>query len=67
MDAVNSFFPMDIGMQQDGTLQPNGAPMSQNQSPQSNNANSNVFSGNGGVNGGSIFMGVSTPPTNTMM
>lgn len=57
MDAVNSFFPMDIGMQTDGTQ--NG--LSMTQSPQQSGVNTNAFSGNGGMNGG-VFMGVSTPP-----
>ena len=46
MDATNSFFPMDLGMQNDGTL---------GQNVQQNNAN--VFASNGGMNGGP-FMGV---------
>lgn len=61
MDAANSFFPMDIGMQADG-MQNGIGPITQ--SPQQNNAN--AFSGNGGVNGG-VFMGVSTPPHNNLV
>lgn len=47
MDATNSFFPMDLGMQVDGSMPQNG--QQQN--------NSNIFSTNGGANGGP-FMGV---------
>lgn len=53
MDATNSFFPMDLGMQTDGTLA---------QNVQQNNAN--VFASNGGMNNGGPFMGVPEQNTN---
>jgi hypothetical protein len=53
MDAVQSFFPMDIGMQPTDGL-PNGVPLAQNQQqPQGTN---NAFAGDGD---GRVFMGVS--------
>jgi hypothetical protein len=49
MDAVQSFFPMDMGMQTDG-----GVPLPQSQ--QQPNANVNAFADD---SGGGVFMGVS--------
>lgn len=61
MDTMQTFFPMDMGMQADGLS--GGAPVTQAQGQQgsasasgSANANANAFAGDGGSN---VFMGVS--------
>lgn len=53
MDAVQSFFPMDIGMQASDDLT-NGVPLATTQQP-TQGAN-NAFAGD---SGGGVFMGVS--------